>query len=43
MSMLVFYVNRAGKSLSKARVRKLEAAKVELRALFKDAPRKIHR
>lgn len=43
MSMLIFYINRAGRNLSKARVRKLEAAKVELRALFKDAPRRIHR
>src|SRR5918911_451028 len=31
MSMLTFYINRAGKNLSKARLRKLEAAKDELR------------
>ena len=43
MSMLLFYANRAGKNLSKARVRKLEAAKVELRALFQDAPRTTRR
>jgi hypothetical protein len=35
MSMLVFYENRAGKNLSTAKRRKLERAKVELRALFK--------
>lgn len=34
MSMLTFYVNRAGKSLSKARRAKLEAAKDELRKLY---------
>jgi hypothetical protein len=33
MSMLVFYINRAGKNLSRERRRKLERAKVELRAL----------
>jgi hypothetical protein len=33
MSMLNFYINRAGTRLSKARRRKLEAAKKELRAL----------
>jgi hypothetical protein len=43
MSMLIFYINRAGKSLSKARRAKLEAAKVELRALFGDEPRRIAR
>jgi len=41
MSMLIFYVNRAGAKLSKSRRAKLEAAKVELRALFKDSPRRI--
>jgi hypothetical protein len=40
LSMLIFYINRAGKSLSKQRRRKLEAAKGELRALFERAPRK---
>jgi hypothetical protein len=34
MSMLTFYINRAGKDLSKARLRKLEAAKNELRKAF---------
>jgi hypothetical protein len=34
MSMLTFYVNRAGKSLSKTRRARLEAAKDELRALY---------
>ena len=34
MSMLVFYINRAGKGLSKARKDKLEQAKDELRALY---------
>lgn len=34
MSMLVFYINRAGKGLSKADRDKLEKAKDELRALY---------
>jgi len=34
MSMLVFYVNRAGKKLPASRRRTLEQAKVELRRLF---------
>jgi Protein of unknown function (DUF3175) len=34
MSMLVFYVNRAGKKLPATRRRTLEQAKVELRRLF---------
>jgi len=34
MSMLVFYINRAGKNLPAARKRKLEAAKSELRKAF---------
>lgn len=34
MSMLVFYINRAGKNLTAARKRKLEAAKNELRKAF---------
>jgi hypothetical protein len=34
MSMLVFYINRAGKNLPQARRRKLEAAKDELRKAF---------
>ena len=37
MSMLTFYINRAGKDLSAARKRKLEKAKDELRALFDKA------
>jgi hypothetical protein len=34
MSMLTFYINRAGKNLPKARRDRLEAAKDELRNLF---------
>ena len=34
MSMLVFYINRAGKDLPARRKRKLEQAKDELRRLF---------
>jgi len=34
MSMLNFYINRAGKSLSKTRWARLEAAKEELRDLY---------
>jgi Protein of unknown function (DUF3175) len=34
MSMLAFYINRAGKGLSKPRKQKLERAKAELRALY---------
>lgn len=37
MSMLTFYINRAGKDLSASRKRKLEKAKDELRALFDKA------
>jgi hypothetical protein len=39
MSMLTFYINRAGKQLSKKRRATLEAAKDELRTLFGRAPR----
>lgn len=39
MSMLVFYVNRAGSNLSERRRAVLEAAKDELRALY-DRPRR---
>jgi hypothetical protein len=39
MSMLVFYINRAGSNLSAARRRKLEAAKDELRKVFGRAAR----
>ncbi|HEX3864328.1 MAG TPA: DUF3175 domain-containing protein [Stellaceae bacterium] len=35
MSMLVFYMNRAGKNLSAAQKRTLEAAKDELRRQFR--------
>src|SRR6266852_1625419 len=34
MSMLTFYINRAGKQLSMARRKRLDAAKEELRALY---------
>ena len=34
MSMLTFYINRAGKNLPKERREKLEAAKDELRGLY---------
>jgi hypothetical protein len=34
MSMLVFYINRAGNGLSKTRKQKLEKAKDELRVLY---------
>lgn len=34
MSMLNFYINRGGKNLSKERLRILEAAKEDLRAIF---------
>jgi hypothetical protein len=34
MSMLVFYINRAGRNLPRARRVRLERAKDELRALF---------
>ena len=39
MSMLTFYINRAGKALPAARRRRLEAAKDELRRLYKRPPR----
>ena len=34
MSMLTFYINRAGKSLSAGQRKRLEAAKGELRRLY---------
>jgi hypothetical protein len=34
MSMLTFYINRAGRQLTKAQRGRLERAKVELRTLF---------
>ena len=39
MSMLTFYENRAGRNLSAARRRALEAAKIELRKLYPDKPK----
>jgi hypothetical protein len=39
MSMLTFYINRAGKSVSQTRRRRLEAAKDELRDLYGRPPR----
>ncbi len=39
MSMLVFYLNRAGRNLPAARRRVLEQAKDELRALYHREPR----
>ncbi len=41
MSMLTFYINRAGKNLPKARRARLEAAKDELRELY-GRPRAAH-
>jgi len=38
MSMLTFYINRAGHNLPAARKRKLEKAKDELRGLFHKPP-----
>jgi hypothetical protein len=38
LSMLTFYVNRAGRTLPAARRRKLERAKHELRAVFGKGP-----
>jgi hypothetical protein len=40
MSMLVFYINRAGANLPAAQRRRLEAAKDELRALYGKPRRK---
>jgi uncharacterized protein DUF3175 len=34
MSMLTFYINRAGRNLPSSELRKLRAAKDELRKLF---------
>jgi hypothetical protein len=41
MSMLVFYINRAGKNLSASDRHRLEQAKDELRVLFGRAPRDL--
>ena len=38
MSMLTFYINRAGHNLEAAQHRRLEGAKAELRKLFGKAP-----
>jgi uncharacterized protein DUF3175 len=43
LSMLTFYVNRAGRTLSATRRRKLERAKRELRAAFGKGPSSIER
>ena len=40
MSMLTFYINRAGDKLPGSRRRKLEAAKDELRLLFDKDPKR---
>lgn len=40
MSMLVFYINRAGRNLPARRRRVLEQAKEELRALYRRPPRR---
>ena len=40
MSMLTFYLNRAGKKLSRTRRKRLEAAKEELRDLYGKPRRK---
>ncbi|SHE89295.1 Protein of unknown function [Microbulbifer donghaiensis] len=40
MSMLTFYINRAGRNLPADQRRRLEAAKQELRKLFDRAPAK---
>jgi hypothetical protein len=42
MSMLTFYINRAGDNLSADHRRVLEAAKDELRAAFGKPPRPTH-
>ena len=43
MSMLTFYINRAGDKLPGSRRRKLEAAKDELRRLFDKQPKRAAR
>ena len=40
MSMLTFYVNRAGRNLSASRKRAIQQAKEELRKLYRRPPRK---
>jgi hypothetical protein len=41
MSMLTFYINRAGRQLTKAQRTRLERAKHELRALFGKDPERF--
>jgi len=41
MSMLVFYINRSGRTLAKERRAVLERAKDELRELFRDSSRRV--
>ena len=41
MSMLTFYINRAGEQLPQTQRRRLETAKDELRSLFKRPPRAV--
>jgi hypothetical protein len=43
MSMLVFYINRAGRTLPAAQRRRLEKAKEELRGLYGRAPARARR
>ena len=43
MSMLTFYINRAGRRLHASQLARLEAAKDELRALFARPPKRPHR
>jgi len=40
MSMLIFYINRAGRNLAKNQLRILEQAKDELRVLYGKSPQK---
>lgn len=42
MSMLTFYINRAGHNLSKQKLARLEAAKDELRLLYGKKSTKSH-
>ena len=42
MSMLTFYINRAGDNLPKTRLKVLEQAKDELRVAFGRGPQKSH-
>ena len=43
MSMLTFYINRAGKQLSKSKLKRLEAAKEELRDLYGRPHKLLHK